>query len=183
MKWLSSLGARRAGFWFLIVLAVGATSCSESAAPNDTRPGINIIAGANVTDTIDAVLPEPLTVVIRDQAGEPLAGAIVRFTSVSLDPPVGPRTHVVLIGDLSNQVKIKGTFRAETTSTEGAAAVRITMGDLAGAAGVEISVPDANLIDTVRYTVLPGQPARVTLPVEDTTVQVGRTFALGGRVE
>jgi len=49
--------------------------------------------------------------------------------------------------------------------------------------GVEISVPQAGLKETVRYTVLPGQPARVTLPVEDTTVQVGRTFARGGRVE
>jgi Tol biopolymer transport system component len=163
-----------------LVVAV-TTSCGESTGPNGTAPGINVIAGANVSDTIDAVLPQPLRVVIRDQAGGVLAGAIVRFSSVPLGEPVGPRTQTVLVGDLGNQVK--RTFRAETTSAEGATAVRITMGDLAGAAGVEISVPEAGLVDTVRYTVLPGLPARVILPVEDTTVQVGRSFALGGRVE
>ena len=132
-------------------------SCAESTGPDGREPGINVIAGANVTDTIDAVLPQPLRVVVRDQAGDVLAGAIVRFSSVPLGEPVGPRTQTVLVGDLSSQVD--KTFLAETTSAQGAAAARITMGDLAGAAGVEISVPQAGLVDTVRYTVLPGLPA------------------------
>jgi len=169
----------------VLAFAVVTASCAESTGPAGREPGINVIAGANVTDTIDAVLPQPLRVVVRDQAGDVPAGAIVRFSSVPLGEPVGPRTQTVLVGDLSNQVdnQVDKTFLAETTSAQGAAAARITMGDLAGAAGVEISVPQAGLVDTVRYTVLPGQPAIVTLPVEDTTVQVGRTFALGGRVE
>ena len=177
----SSCAARCARVSLLALFAVVTASCAESTGPDGREPGINVIAGANVTDTIDAVLPQPLRVVVRDQAGDVLAGAIVRFSSVPLGEPVGPRTQTVLVGDLSSQVD--KTFLAETTSAQGAAAARITMGDLAGAAGVEISVPQAGLVDTVRYTVLPGQPAIVTLPVEDTTVQVGRTFALGGRVE
>ena len=102
--YLSSIAARRARVSFPALFAVVTANCGESIAPNGTGPGINVIAGANVTDTIDAVLPQPLRVVVRDQAGDVLAGAIVRFSSVPLGEPVGPRTQTVLIGDLNNQI-------------------------------------------------------------------------------
>ena len=181
MMWSSSCADRRARVSLLALFAAVAASCSESTGPNGTEPGINVVAGANVTDTIDAVLPQPLRVVVRDQAGDVLAGAIVRFSSVPMNEPGRPPVPSVFVGVLNSQVK--KTSLAETTSAEGAAAVRITMGEVSGAGALEISVPQAGLVDTVRYTVLPGLPARVTMPVEDTTVQVGRTFALGGRVE
>jgi len=82
MIWLSSHAARCARVSLLALFATGTTSSGESTGPNGTRLGINVIAGANVSDTIDAVLPEPLRVVVRDQAGDVLAGAIVRFSSV-----------------------------------------------------------------------------------------------------
>ena len=140
-----------------------------------------MIAGANVSDTIDAVLPQLLRVVVLDEARKPVAGAIVRFSSVPMDEPGRPQVPSVLARALSDDVD--RTFVAETTSADGVASVRVRMGEVSGAGELEISVPVAGLIDTARYTVLPGLPARVTLPVADTTVQVGRTFALDGRVE
>src|SRR5215208_1648971 len=104
MTWLSSCAARCARVSSLALFAAATASCGESTGPDDMGPGINVIAGADVTDTIDAVLPQPLRVVVRDQAGDVLAGAVVRFSSVPLGEPVGPRTQTVLVGDLSNQV-------------------------------------------------------------------------------
>ena len=66
MMWLSSCAGRRASVSLLVLVAAGTAGCGESTAPNGTAPGINVIAGANVTDTVDAVLPQPRDTALVD---------------------------------------------------------------------------------------------------------------------
>lgn len=83
---LSPCAYRRAGLPLSVLLATLVAGCgSESTAPGDKlggKPGINVVAGANVTDTIGAPLPLALKVIVRDTAGRIMPGAVVRFSSV-----------------------------------------------------------------------------------------------------
>ena len=169
---------------FLVFLAAPVAGCGDSTGPDgppDDRPGINIVAGADLTDTIDAVLPEALRVVVRDTAGRIMPGTVVRFSTVPIDHPAGGTASSVFMGGV-NEADVS-TFQVETTSAEGVALVRIVLGSAAGSGGVIIEVPEAGLRDTARFTIRPGAAARVVLPVADTAIQVGQTLALGGRVE
>ncbi len=166
---------------YVMMAGVAAGCGGDSTGPGGNEPGINIVAGANVTDTVDTPLPLALRVVVRDQAGRPVPGAVVRFSSVPIARESGVMVPSVLVGDLTTIGEF--SFLAETTSAEGIASVRVVLGTTAGAGGIAVAVPEAGLEDTARFTILPGAPARVTLPIADTTLQVGRTIALGGRVE
>lgn len=176
---------RRATLPLLVLLTAPVASCGDgSTGPRkDPRgePGINVVAGANVTDTIDAALPLALRVVVRDTDGRVMPGAVVRFSSVPSERPGGISVPSVLVGDLS--AVGASTFLAETTSGAGEALARIVMGRAAGAGGVAIAVPQAGLQATANFTITPGAATKVVLPVADTTIQVGRTIPLAGRIE
>ena len=168
----------------LAILAVPAAGCGhDSTGPRDPGgdPGIDIVAGANVTDTVGAALPLALQVVARDAAGRLLRGVVVRFSSVPIQGPGDVTVPSVYVGDVS--AAGVSTFLAETTSADGVALARIVLGTAAGAGGVAITVPQEGLQDTARYSVSPGAAVRVVLPIADTAIQVGRTIPLGGRVE
>jgi Tol biopolymer transport system component len=176
---------RRTRLCVLLLLVALGTGCGgDSTSPRNEsglEPGINVVAGANVTDTVGAALPLALRVVVRDAAGHILPDAVVRFSSVPIVRPGGSTVPSVLVGDVS--AVGASTFLAETTSASGVAFARIVLGQAAGAGAVAILVPQEGLQDTARYTITPGAATKVVLPIVDTTIQVGRSFALAGRVE
>ena len=181
---------RTPGAWVSrIALSVVVAQCLAACGTDATSPGgttngkagIDIVAGANGSDTVDAALPLALRVVVRDAAGRVMSGTVVRFTSAPVRLSDGSTLPGVLVGAV-NALSATG-FLAETTSAQGVVSARIVAGRAAGAAAVVISVPQTGFQDTARYTIAPGLAAAVVLPVVDTTLQVGRTLTLGGHVE
>jgi hypothetical protein len=167
-----------------ILVAPIAFGCSgDPSGPggsSGTRPGINIVAGANATDTIGAPLRQALSIVVRDADGNVIPNAVVRFSSEVVKRPDGYSAFSVLLGDLG--AVDASSFLAETTSANGEAFARIVMGTVAGAGHIRIEVPQAGLDTTATFTITPGAATKVLLPVADTTVQVGRTLPLSGHV-
>lgn len=184
MTALDLRAGRRALVALPVLLAALALGCgsdpSGPGTPSGTSPGINVVAGANVTDTIDALLPLALRVVVRDADGSIIPDAVVRFSSVEIERPGGFRVPSVLLGDLSTEGA--SSFLAETTSASGEAFARIVMGRFAGTGGVRIEVPQAGINTTASFTIAPGAATTVLLPAADTTIQVGRSLPLSGLV-
>ena len=123
------------------------------------RPGLNIVAGAGVTDTIGAAPAQALRVVVRDDDGRPVRGIVVRFTSMFEPIPGGGQWPNVFVGGLATSQM--GTFAADTTGGDGSASVRVQLGIMTGPAGIVVTVPEAGLVDTATFTVRSGAPAAV----------------------
>src|SRR5512142_484080 len=90
-----------------LALLVAAAGCGQDGTGLRDRvgpPGINIVSGANVTDTAGALLSQPLRVVIRNARGHAVPGAVVRFSS----PPIvgfgGIPTVSVAVGSVPPRV-------------------------------------------------------------------------------
>ena len=69
------------------------------------------------------------------------------------------------------------------TDAQGAAAVRVVLGPIAGTAAVQVTVPQAGLTDTVRYRIRPGAPYGFEVQAgRDTALQVGTPFTYVAQV-
>lgn len=169
MSFLTS--SRRPAAGCAAALLVAACSGDSTGTPEPSTPGISIISGAALTDTIYAIPGAPLRVRVGGTDGRPLRGAQVRFTSgydlgMSVVDSTGrPRDIVV-----------------DTTDARGYASALIRFGARAGQGRVIISVPALSATDTASYTVLPGAPAIVVLEPTDTTVYVGGSYRLRAAV-
>lgn len=144
-------------------------------------PGLAVVSGANVTDTIGAVLPQPLVVEVRDARGLPAAGVVVQLVSSVAPIPsasglqvTGPQIRLAPAGTTTpgfGEVNL-------TTDTAGRAAARVSFAERAGPASVTMLVPTLGYADSARYTVLPGAPAALRLAPRDSAVFLGRTLTL-----
>src|SRR5512145_1920992 len=67
-----------------LVLAFSIVTCGDPAAVIGP-PGLTIIAGAGVTDTIEAQPTQALIVEVRTPSGAPARGAVVHFASGPID--------------------------------------------------------------------------------------------------
>src|SRR5690348_2690597 len=56
-------------------------ACDSSTEPRPGDRGIRVVSGGNQTDTVLAVLAQPLLVEIRDSTGRLAPGVTVRFKS------------------------------------------------------------------------------------------------------
>lgn len=141
----------------------------DSTGPTE-RPGINVLSGAGIADTVTHVPASPLRVRVRGSDGAPLAGVRVEFRA----EPAG--SVYLLAGGPPRE-----DFAA-TTDKDGLASVQIGFGVRAGPAAVVIAAPAAGAVDTATYTVLPGGAARVLGAPSDSTVYVGASYPLRGVV-
>jgi Tol biopolymer transport system component len=160
------------------VLAAAALAACSSTEPSRRAPSLQIVAGANVTDTIQSALAQALVVEVRDSTGGfATPGTVVRFEGI-YDPnaPVW-----AMVGGLAST--FFSSFASATTGEDGRAAVLVRLGNGAGTARIVVSVPVLGLADTARYTVTPGAAARVVVTPNDTTVAVGKSYTLSGGVE
>lgn len=166
-----------------LLLASLTVACGDRATGPGTEPaeGIKVAAGASVKDTVDAPLPLALRVLVRDANGRAMPGVVVRFNSVPISRPGGYAVPGVLVGGLA--APGASSFLAETTSAQGIAFARIVMGRVAGNAAVAITVPQVGVSDTARFTVMPGAPVRLVMPIADSAIAIGNAVPLAGRVE
>jgi Tol biopolymer transport system component len=150
-----------------------------------STPGIRFVAGESIADTVGTVLPQALTVEVRDQSGAIATGAVVRFESVPISAPNGYPFYnyygvEAFVSRLDQQGR--GTFAADTTDGTGRARVIVALGSKAGPARVIVSVPAYAFTDTAEFTVRPGNAAHITLKVRDTLAIVGNSYTIGASV-
>jgi hypothetical protein len=152
-------------------------SCGDSSGPGGGHPGLTLIAGYNLTDTISAQPAKALVVEVRDTRGTIVPrGTIVRFSGVG----TSFFDAEMLVGTLtSNSYSL---FVTGETDGAGRAAVMVQMGIKGGPARIAVSVPSLGLQDTARYVVLPGQPSAIHLLPGDTAIYAGSSYAIRGGV-
>jgi hypothetical protein len=157
----------------------------DSTGPGDNKPGIRAVAGAGITDTVDAEPLQALVVEVRDENGALVRGVVVRF-----EPQLTPQTPffyprpAVLVCTLSSPDcgAFGGQFAFDTTDSHGRASVRIQMGLIAGPGVVRLTVPELGLVDSATYTITPGAAAAVHAVDADIGLDIGGTATLSGRV-
>ncbi|HXC26026.1 MAG TPA: Ig-like domain-containing protein [Gemmatimonadaceae bacterium] len=156
------------------MIVLSACSSDSATAPSQGH-GIQFVSGNNVTDTADAVLAQPVVLIIHDSTGAlaPL-GTVVRFLSVQ---NIVAEAFVKGLTDSSFN-----TLAIGTTDQSGRTGAFIALGPLARPARVIISVPTLGITDTARFTVTPASAANIIVGPADTTLYTGKTYQLTGRV-
>ena len=159
----------------LLAVLWAAACATEPEPPDIGPPGLRIVSGAHQSDTVQALLTEPLGVELRDSAGRPAVGVRVRFyghyTTV-------PRSEV---GPANSTSSAYDTI----TDARGRTSAFVRLGLVAGTTYVRATVlPLMNPLDSARATfaVTPGRPAQVVLPVPDSTAYAGQGYDLRASV-
>jgi len=158
-----------------LILSISACGGADAPTEQPGKPGITIIGGADVTDTIDAILSKPLRVVVRDASGRIMPRTQVSFGPARVPLPSG--------GDLSFEDArvFAGDFHGgatEVTSDEGIAATRVQLGELLGPASLVIRVQATGAEDTAHFVVKAGARAGVRVTPMDSAFTVGGSLAL-----
>ena len=166
------------------------SACSDgpSAVVDTGKPGLRVVAGSGVTDTIEARLPQALVVEVRNSLGRILPGSIVTFESRPADdttrkdrasyacklttPYCGPPNP-----DVVSHIAV-----FDTTDANGRARVSVRLGQVAGRVVIRISVDQLSLVDSAVYAVMPGAATAVRAATTDTIINIGATATLRGRV-
>lgn len=163
----------------LLAAAVSAISAGcDNPAGNDTPdkdPGLHVIAGANVADTVLAAPLQALTVELIGEDGKPLAGVPVRFEAAVTNTPEGP-VAPVLVSDVGGDRF--AALVADSTDAAGRAHARVAFGTVAGPGSVRVVVPTLGLQTTASYTIRPGAAARVVTSPQDTMLSIGRSATI-----
>jgi hypothetical protein len=160
-----------------LALLLAACGGDGPSAPVTGEPGVHVVAGASVTDTVDAPLVQALVVEVRRQDGTLATGVTVRFEP---QPPLGDAIYVCTLTGLCGPF-VAG-ITTDSTDSRGRAKTIVKMGHIAGPAVVRVVVPELGLVDSAAFMVLPGTPAHVRPQVADTTLDIGATTTLRGRV-
>ncbi|HKW91024.1 MAG TPA: hypothetical protein VJX92_03935, partial [Methylomirabilota bacterium] len=141
------------------ILGIAVTlACADTSGP---RSGINIVSGANVSDTVLSIFKPPLTVQLLDGNLQPMSGQTVYFNTNGfvLVAPIDDPGFVI------NRLPV-------TTDASGDASVWVEAKQYADTGKVVIVAPSGQSVD-LYYTVLPGAPALVRADPKDTTLYVG----------
>src|SRR5438132_1228246 len=146
----------------LLTLAFGglafAFACGDTSGP---RSGLNIVSGANVSDTVLSIFKPPLTVQLLDRNLQPMSGQTVYFNT----------NGFVLVAPIDDPGFVIDRLPA-TTDASGDASVWVEAKQYAATGKVVIVAPSGQSVD-LYYTVLPGAPALVRADPNDTTLYVG----------
>ncbi|MDQ6633639.1 MAG: Ig-like domain-containing protein [Gemmatimonadota bacterium] len=160
-----------------VLAAALLAACSGSTEPVPRAPSLKFVAGANVTDTIQSILPQALLVEVHDSTGAIAPpGTVVRFESL-IDQS---RPSWAYVEPLTST--FFGTFASAPTGQDGRAAVIVQLGYRAGPVRIVVSVPILGLVDTAHFTVTPGAAAQVHITPIDTTLATGKSYTLTGGV-
>ncbi len=166
-------------FLAIIVGVLASAACDNPVEPTGP-PGITIVAGAGVTDSIDARPTQELLVEVHTISGVPARRAVVRFSG--LPTTGGPYPPTTVRVGRTDDAPIR-ELAVDTTDGSGRASVVIALGAVAGPGGVEVTVPELGFADTARYTIQPGHSVRVVCEPADTVVYQSRSFTLRASVE
>ena len=163
-----------------VVLALALAGCAGGADTPDqpTDVGgpldVRVTPGAVASDTVHAILRDPITVEVTRVGGGARPGVEVRFTPINADTSAYYRPSVLLAGSTS----LTDTKVTRYTDARGRVAVQVQLAQFAGPAAVEVAVPAASFVDTVKFTVRPGAAVKFTVTPTDSAVYVGNSYAL-----
>jgi hypothetical protein len=155
-------------FYALAACATGIAACASPTAPH--AAGITVLGGANQSDTINATLPEQVVIAVHAPRGASSAFQPIEF--VGLSPRPGVTSNAFVQGPHS---QAPSSVEFDTTNTAGQVVLHVTLGFVAGPARLVVSVPALNLMDTVTFTVLPGNAWSLAVN-PDTVVYLGANF-------
>ena len=171
------------------VLTVLAAVLLAGCKDDSTGPegDIHIVAGANVTDTVEAQLAQALIVQLHDPDGEPLSGVAVRFEAQPHGRPETPSYLAAvyvcaLTASSCGRYSLESTVAFDTTDAQGRAMAMVRLGEVAGPGVVRVTATERGLTTDASYIVLAGAPAFVRPSVTDVTLEIGETRAIGGSV-
>jgi hypothetical protein len=177
------------GVAFLASCASDGSTGPEPKPEPTPQPGIHVVAGGSISDTVGAVPTQALVVEVRGTGGVIAPGVVVGFESITNPPPAYCRVYNYFPCPDRPGVQIAGlasdtfnTARGVTTNPQGRAAVRVQFGTATGEGKVLVTVPELGFRDTVRYTVRPGSAHRVVVVPADTVLYVNTSFAPRGVV-
>jgi hypothetical protein len=173
----------RATFCISLILL---TNCGGDSTGPGREPGVRAIAGAGITDTVDAAPLQALMVEVRDQNGALARGVVVRFepTAASGTPYYiyEPAMRVCALSAPYCLDYSGGPPAIDTTDARGRAKVLVRMGHAAGPAVVRLIVPQFGFADSATFTITPGAVAGVRAVVPDTLLYIGGTATMSGHV-
>jgi hypothetical protein len=168
---------RTSRFFAIAVSVLASATCDDPVEPTGP-PGIIIVAGADVADSIDARPAQSLLVEVHTVAGLPARHTEVRFSGV----PTGGSNPQASVRVGRNDAQPNQPLAVDTTDGSGRARVIVALGAVAGPGGVEVTVPAMSFVDTARYTIQPGRGVRVVSEPADTVVYQSRSFTLRASV-
>ena len=166
---------------FLLLAACGKAGDGNPASPRPaTVERFHVLSGGNVTDTVQARPAQALIVEIRDSTGRVQPGVGISFAA--LPPADTARAHETTMFMAWPPTAAFRAAVALTTDSVGRAQTLIGLGTVAGPTGIVVSVASLGIVDTVRYTVTAGSPAKLQLIVKDTLISTGGAYGLRATV-
>jgi len=163
-----------------VAFALGVNACGGSTGPGTS--GLTIERGGGQSDTILSTLAQALIVRLREPGG--VGGHVVQFSSIDYAPTASNPYGGVYAYVRRLDSDFPATFAVDTTTSAGHASIHIVLGTLAGPAPIIVAVPDFGIVDTVRFTVLPGRAVGIQVAPSDTALMVGGTATIrGGAVD
>lgn len=161
----------------------GAAACSEASTEPKGEPGIRVLSGAGVTDTIESFQPAPLLAEVRRANGRLAGGVEVRF-EVLWDSVAIPGTMFICKGSSSATCGVSSFQRllTDTTDSQGRVEMFIRTGTTSGPARILVAVPQLGFVDSAKFTVLPGVATSIRPVNADTAVVFNATATLRAQV-
>ncbi|SRR6266496_1316938 len=157
------------------LLVISAVAAMLGACDTGTGVGLGrgiSVVSATLTDTVYAT--HPLSIAVRDSAGRIAPRAVVEF-----DVPQDPDPFVQFRMDVAPLDSQLFRFRtSDTTDGLGHVTVQARFAFTAGPAELLIRVPELGLVDTVRFTIRPGNATGVRVAPNDTAIYASHSFTL-----
>jgi hypothetical protein len=168
-------------------IVTASAGCNDISGPRGASILLSDMAG--VTDTIEALLPEPVTFQVRNANGTPAADTWVRLRPDALDdlgnrvPDPSPKVYMssgqlwaTLEDALANSSQPSSDSRRVLTDSRGRAVAYVRLGRTAGDVYLKAAVDEYR--DSVAFHALPGAPVALDAVPADTAVLAGDSYQL-----
>lgn len=166
----------RRGFLGLCLL-LGCSGEAVIVDPPVVTVGFTVLSKPGSGDTIGALPIQAIAIRVADNAGRVREGVLVGFRGL----PGGPQQQQVTMflrppgsAERSSEVALR-------TDSRGEALTPVQFGDIPGPGGIEVSVLELGMKDTVSFVVIPGGLASISVTPRDTAIQVGGTGQVNAR--
>ncbi len=135
-----------------------------------------MVSGGAQSDTIEAAPALPLVVQIRDEAGAPVAGAVVNLLGYPADSDQYAYRAMWVCRAPGDCNPYGLSLR---TDSSGQLTVYGKLGTVAGNQWLHVSVPVVGIADSVQFIARPGNPVHFKFDIPDSSAYVGAGYSVG----
>ena len=157
--------ARRIVGASLVAIAACGGDPTPSQPEQPSGPSINVVSGDKITDTILAFIPTPLVFEVRDSTGQLAVRRHVSF-----------QASVALLSSRTDEITFRGTTLLDSTDASGRVTIYVRFWTTPGSMTVAARVGALDVVDTARYTVLPGAATKLDMTPDDTALYAQNAF-------